>query len=183
HRTAFSENFVTPLLSEAKRLGLGAEDVIALIEERSRELPLTTALDPTAAKGRPMNSVVELRHLTKTYKTTTALNDVSLSIEQDSIYGLLGRNGAGKTTLMSILTAQNFATSGEVEVFGENPYENARVLSRMCFVRESQKYPEDSNAKHALANARLFFPHWDQALAEELIDEFRLPLKTTIKKL
>src|SRR5699024_9471773 len=79
--------------------------------------------------------------------------------------------------------AQNFATSGEVEVFGENPYENARVLSRMCFVRESQKYPEDSNAKHALANARLFFPHWDQALAEELIDEFRLPLKTTIKKL
>src|SRR5699024_2616217 len=130
-----------------------------------------------------MNSVVELRHLTKTYKTTTALNDVSLSIEQDSIYGLLGRNGAGKTTLMSILTAQNFATSGEVEVFGENPYENARVLSRMCFVRESQKYPEDSNAKHALANARLFFPHWDQALAEELIDEFRLPLKTTIKKL
>src|SRR5690625_2631650 len=51
HRTAFSENFVTPLLSEAKRLGLGAKDVIALIEERSRELPLTTALDPTAAKG------------------------------------------------------------------------------------------------------------------------------------
>ena len=50
HRTAFSENFVTPLLGEAKRLGLGAKDVIALIEERSRELPLTTALDPTAAK-------------------------------------------------------------------------------------------------------------------------------------
>src|SRR5699024_2916970 len=73
----------------------------------------------------------------------------------------------------------NFATSGDVEVFGENPYENARVLSRMCFVRESQKYPEDSNAKHALANARLFFPHCDQAFAEELIDEFRLPLKTS----
>src|SRR5690625_6429116 len=37
HRTAFSENFVTPLLSEAKRLGLGAKDVIALIEERRSE--------------------------------------------------------------------------------------------------------------------------------------------------
>lgn len=130
-----------------------------------------------------MNSVVEVRHLTKTYKNTTALNDVSLTIEEDSIYGLLGRNGAGKTTLMSILTAQNFATSGDVEVFGEDPYENARVLNRMCFVRESQKYPEDSNAGHALANARLFFPNWDQDLAEELIDDFGLPLKTTIKKL
>lgn len=130
-----------------------------------------------------MNSVVEVRHLTKTYKAANALEDVSLSIEKDSIYGLLGRNGAGKTTLMSILTAQNFATSGDVEVFGEDPYENARVLSRMCFVRESQKYPDDSNAGHALANARLFFPHWDQDLAEELVDEFRLPLKTMTRKL
>ncbi|WP_210604935.1 ABC transporter ATP-binding protein [Brevibacterium oceani] len=130
-----------------------------------------------------MNSVVEVRHLTKTYKNATALDDISLTIEKDSIYGLLGRNGAGKTTLMSILTAQNFATSGEVAVFGEDPYENARVLARMCFVRESQKYPDDSNAGHALANARLFFPHWDQALAEELTDDFRLPLKTMTRKL
>ncbi len=51
HRTAFSESFITPLLNEANRLGLGAKDVIALIEERSRELRLTTAADPTASKG------------------------------------------------------------------------------------------------------------------------------------
>ncbi|MDN5636180.1 MAG: ATP-binding cassette domain-containing protein, partial [Brevibacterium sp.] len=66
-----------------------------------------------------MTSVIEVRNLTKQYKHTTALEDINLSIEKDSIYGLLGRNGAGKTTLMSILTAQGFATSGEVEVFGE----------------------------------------------------------------
>jgi ABC-2 type transport system ATP-binding protein len=130
-----------------------------------------------------MNSVIEVRHLTKTYKHTTALDDVSLSLEKDSIYGLLGRNGAGKTTLMSILTAQNFATSGDVEVFGENPYENSRVLGRMCFIRENQKYPDDSNARHAFANARLFFPNWDQELADELINDFRLPMKTLIRKL
>lgn len=130
-----------------------------------------------------MTSVIEVRNLTKQYKHTTALDDINLSIEQDSIYGLLGRNGAGKTTLMSILTAQGFATSGEVEVFGEHPYENAGVLNRMCFVRESQKYPEDATAKHAIATARLFFPRWDQPFAEELINDFRLPMKTPIKKL
>lgn len=130
-----------------------------------------------------MTSVIEVRNLTKQYKHTTALEDINLSIEKDSIYGLLGRNGAGKTTLMSILTAQGFATNGEVEVFGEHPYENARVLNRMCFVRESQKYPEDATAKHAIATARLFFPRWDQSFAEELVDDFRLPMKTAIKKL
>ncbi|MGO3319639.1 MAG: ABC transporter ATP-binding protein [Microbacterium gubbeenense] len=130
-----------------------------------------------------MDPVIQVRDLTKTYKDTTALDGVSFDIERNSIYGFLGRNGAGKTTAMSILTAQNFATSGSVKVFGEEPYENARVLSRMCFVRESQKYPDEANARVAFRSAAMFFPNWDQQLCERLIDDFQLPLKTTIKKL
>ncbi len=40
-----------------------------------------------------------------------------------------------KTTLMSILTAQGFASSGSVRVFGDAPDENERVLRRICFIR------------------------------------------------
>lgn len=130
-----------------------------------------------------MTAVIEVQNLTKRYKEKRALDNVSLSIEGGSIYGLLGRNGAGKTTLMSILTAQNFESSGTVKVFGEHPYENARVLGRICFVRESQKYPDDAYPKHAFTAASLFFPNWDQALADELVAEFQLPMKQTIKKL
>lgn len=130
-----------------------------------------------------MTAIIEVQHLTKHYKDKNALDDVSLSLEGGAIYGLLGRNGAGKTTLMSILTAQNFESSGTVRVFGEHPYENARVLGRICFVRESQKYPDDAHPKHAFKAASLFFPNWDQALADELIAEFQLPMKQTIKKL
>ncbi|MFG6402407.1 ABC transporter ATP-binding protein [Microbacterium sp. P04] len=130
-----------------------------------------------------MTSVIEVDNLTKRYRETLALDDVSFTIEQNTICGLLGRNGAGKTTAMSILTAQNFATSGDVRVFGQSPYENAAVLSRLCFVRESQKYPEDALPLHAFRTARLFFPNWDQAFADQLMDEFQLPLKTRIKKL
>ncbi|MCC4908627.1 ABC transporter ATP-binding protein [Microbacterium sp. cx-59] len=130
-----------------------------------------------------MTSVIEVTGLTKRYGDTVAVDDVSFTIEKDTIYGLLGRNGAGKTTIMSILTAQNFATSGDVRIFGEQPYENSRVLSRMCFVRESQKYPDDALPKHAFAMARLFFPNWNQELADRLIQDFQLPIKTRIKKL
>jgi ABC-2 type transport system ATP-binding protein len=130
-----------------------------------------------------MTTVIEVQNLTKRYKEKKALDNVSLTLEGGAIYGLLGRNGAGKTTLMSILTAQNFETSGTVRVFGEHPYENARVLSRICFVRESQKYPDDAYPKHAFAAAKLFFPNWNQTLADELIAEFQLPMKQTIKKL
>ena len=128
-------------------------------------------------------TVIEVQHLTKRYKETLALEDVSLAFEENTIYGLLGRNGAGKTTLMSILTAQNFATSGTARVFGADPYENAGVLQRVCFVRESQKYPEDALPTHAFRMASLFFPNWDQGFADELVAAFELPLKTRIKKL
>ena len=131
----------------------------------------------------PDTHVIEVKNLTKRYRDVVAVDDVSFTIEKDTIYGLLGRNGAGKTTVMSILTAQNFATSGEVRVFGMEPYENAKVLSRMCFVRESQKYPDDAMPRHAFASARLFFPHWNQELAERLIEDFQLPMKRRIKKL
>ena len=69
-----------------------------------------------------MTAVIEVHNLSKRYKEKRALDNVSLAIEGGAIYGLLGRNGAGKTTLMSILTAQNFESSGTVKVFGEHPY-------------------------------------------------------------
>ena len=130
-----------------------------------------------------MTSVIEVQNLSKNYKDKAALDRVSLTIEKDAIYGLLGRNGAGKTTLMSILTAQNFPSSGDARVFGEHPYENSRVLRRICFVRESQKYPDDAMPHHAFRAARLFFENWDQDLADRLVDDFQLPMKRPIKKL
>lgn len=129
------------------------------------------------------DTVIEVAGLTKRYRDALAVDDVSFEIEKDRIYGLLGRNGAGKTTVMSILTAQNFATAGTVRVFGDQPYENPRVLRRMCFVRESQKYPDDARPGHAFATARLFFPNWDQELADRLVDDFQLPMRKRIKKL
>nr|WP_306422898.1 ABC transporter ATP-binding protein [Paenarthrobacter aurescens] len=119
----------------------------------------------------------------KHYKDLNALDNVNLSLSANRIYGLLGRNGAGKTTLMSILTAQAFATSGEALVFGASAYENEAVLSRICFIRESQKYPDDFQPQHAFRSAALFYKNWDQAFADRLAEDFQLPIKRRIKKL
>ncbi|MFJ3956999.1 ABC transporter ATP-binding protein [Arthrobacter sp. NPDC090010] len=127
--------------------------------------------------------VVRVTDLTRRYKDVKALDSVSLTFGKDRIYGLLGRNGAGKTTLMSILTAQAFPSGGTVEVFGENPYENETVLRRLCFIRESQKYPESFTPAHAFKAAALFFESWDREFAARLAEDFQLPLKRQIKKL
>ena len=128
-------------------------------------------------------SVLAMYGVTKRYGDVTALDDVSFTLEENRIHGVLGRNGAGKTTAMQILTAQNFATSGRAEIFGEQPYENARVLARTCFIRESLKYPDAYKVRHALAAAAAVYPHWDPAFAEQLVEEFGLPPGRACNKL
>jgi ABC-2 type transport system ATP-binding protein len=126
---------------------------------------------------------VRVDGLTKRFGSFTAIDDVSLSIAPGRIHGLLGRNGAGKTTLMQLITGQDFPTGGDIRVFGEHPTENARVLRNICFIKESQRYPEDFQPKHVFRSAPWFFENWDADFADQLIEEFRVPLDRRIKKL
>lgn len=130
-----------------------------------------------------MNAIVEAERLTKRFGKVGAVNDVSFAFAEGGIHGLLGRNGAGKTTLMKLMTGQEFATSGAVRVFGESPVENARVLGRVCFINESQVYPEDFRGRHALTAASRFFSRWDDAFAAALVEDFDPPLNRPMKKM
>ncbi|GAA3598574.1 ABC transporter ATP-binding protein [Klugiella xanthotipulae] len=127
--------------------------------------------------------VIQVDGLTKRFGQVTAVNNVTLSVTENKIYGLLGRNGAGKTTLMQLLTGQEFATSGSIRVWGEHPVENAHVLSRVSFIKESQKYPDDFKVKHVFRSAPWFFAGWDADFAARLIEDFRVPLDRRVKKL
>lgn len=130
-----------------------------------------------------MSPAVEVNQLTKSYGKVTAVQDISFSMEPNKIYGLLGRNGAGKTTIMHMLTAQLFATSGELKIFGERPYENKRVLNQVCFIKESQKYPDQFRVVDVLDASGVLFPHWDREYAYTLVKDFGLPLKRRMRKL
>ncbi|HXV93338.1 MAG TPA: ABC transporter ATP-binding protein [Pseudonocardia sp.] len=127
--------------------------------------------------------VVRMSEVTKRYRTVTALDGVSVELAPGAIHGLLGRNGAGKTTTMQILTGQVLATRGTVEVFGEHPYENAGVLSRVCFVKESQAYPYMFRVAHVLRAAAQLQPSWDAAFAAELLADFGLPADRLVRQL
>ncbi len=66
-----------------------------------------------------MNNILVTKEVTKQYGQHLALNQVSLEIPKNSIYGLLGPNGAGKTTLIRIINQITFPDSGEVFFDGE----------------------------------------------------------------
>ncbi|MBK9243616.1 MAG: ABC transporter ATP-binding protein [Burkholderiales bacterium] len=63
-------------------------------------------------------AAIEVAELVKRYPRVTALDGVSLRVEQGEFFGLLGPNGAGKTTLISIVAGLSRATSGRATVMG-----------------------------------------------------------------
>lgn len=78
-----------------------------------------------------MTSAIEVCNIVKKYPKLTALNDVSLNIQQGEFFGLLGPNGAGKTTLISILAGLAQATEGQARIMGydvRKEYQQARRM-------------------------------------------------------
>lgn len=66
-----------------------------------------------------MESILEVRNVTKKYSNHIALNDVSLNVPRQSVYGLLGPNGAGKTSLIRIINQITAPDTGEILLNGE----------------------------------------------------------------
>ena len=126
---------------------------------------------------------IEFHNITKTFGKTRALDQVSLTLEEGRIYGLLGNNGAGKTTLLSILTDRQRPDSGQVLVDGLPVRNNDEALSRIFLVGEQNFFPDDMKVKKALETIPLFYPSFDKDYALGLTEQFGLPLKKKLTAL
>ena len=76
------------------------------------------------------NLVIEVANLSKQYGEITAVDDVSLKVEEGSVFGLVGPNGAGKSTTIECIEGLRTPDGGTVEVLGKPPDLDRRELFR-----------------------------------------------------
>lgn len=81
-----------------------------------------------------MDYKIEIKDVSKSYKKTKALTNLSLDIKNNSFFGLLGPNGAGKTTLIKILTGLIKPDLGQVYIDGELMHRNNMKLKSILNV-------------------------------------------------
>jgi len=82
-----------------------------------------------------MSGIIECEHLTKSYGDLIAVNDVSFSVEEGEIFGLVGPNGAGKTTLIEMIESLRTPGSGSIRVLGLDPTREADNLQERIGVQ------------------------------------------------
>jgi ABC-2 type transport system ATP-binding protein len=104
-------------------------------------------------------------------------------VEPGHIVGLVGPNGAGKTTLLETVAGLRPSQSGRMRVFGHDPWDEPSI------VRSSLGYMSDDVPVFVMRVAALlklvsgYYPRWDAALAQALVDRFGLDLSQRTDKL
>jgi ABC-2 type transport system ATP-binding protein len=114
--------------------------------------------------------VIEVDHLTKRYRSATAVDDLSFRVPRGRITGFLGPNGAGKTTTLRVLLGLALPTSGRATVAGRRYRELEEPLRTVGAVLEASNYhPARSGRSHLrvlAAAAGIPRPRVDSVLAE-----------------
>ena len=117
------------------------------------------------------NTIFKSENLTKIYRETNALKNVSVTLEKGRIYGLIGQNGAGKTTLMRIISGLASQTAGSYELFGQTTEKGIRNARRRigCMI-EHPSLIGPMNAKENISFHRVLKGMPNKSREQELLD-------------
>ena len=126
--------------------------------------------------------MVELRNITKAFGTFKALDDLSMTVPQGSVYGLVGPNGAGKSTAIRVLTGVYRPDAGSVTVEGLPVYENPNVKTRICSIPDEIFYFPSASLEDMHKFYRGIYPKFDSVLFKRLYEVFELPKKSPIRR-
>ena len=128
--------------------------------------------------------MIELNNMCFAYsKNRTIFENISLNLEGNHIYGLLGKNGAGKTTLLKNMAGLRFPQSGDCKVFGmESKERRAEMLENIYFLSEEIWLPNVSIPAYLKMYADSY-PKFSTELFNRCLNEFEIDAKDKLKNM
>ena len=115
--------------------------------------------------------MIKIENLAFSYGQTPVLNNISMTLEDGKIYGLLGENGVGKTTLLSLLAGLKKAKTGSIGIDGENPYSRRPdILGDQYFLTDEPAPQNEEAQKWARMNGK-FWPRYNHGQFLQIMAE------------
>jgi len=125
-------------------------------------------------------NMITLQNITKSFGDIKALDNVSVTIKDSSIYGLIGSNGAGKSTLLKILCGSYRQDGGEILINGMPVYDNYGIKKDIIYLSDDQYFLPNSTIKEMSAFYSTVYETFDFAFFDNLLKILNLDPKRKI---
>ena len=126
--------------------------------------------------------MLEMKNVTKTFGDFKALDNLTMTIPQGAVYGLVGPNGAGKSTAIRHLTGIYRPDSGEITLEGLPVYENPQVKQTIGYIPDDIFFFPSATMEEMRKFYKSMYPNFDDALFDRLYEAFDLPKKMPIRR-
>lgn len=91
--------------------------------------------------------MIEINKVSKAFEDILAVDDVSVTMKEDTVFGLIGTNGAGKSTVLRMLAGVLKADSGTITVDGMPVYDNTEAKKNVFFIADEPYFFANANAQ------------------------------------
>lgn len=128
-----------------------------------------------------MDKIITIDNLTKKYKETLAIDDLSIEIEKGKVVGLLGPNGSGKSTLLKLIVGLLKKDSGKILIDGKSP--GIETKSMISYLPDSYYLYEKLTVRETIDMYGDFYKDFDKNQSDKLLDYLSIPRDKMTKDL
>lgn len=126
--------------------------------------------------------MIEIKNLTKSFGTVKALDDMTCTIPDGCIFGMVGANGAGKSTLLRVLSGVYVQDSGTATIDGQQIYDNPKAKERIVFSSDLMRTVSSGATLRRMADFyATFYPKFSYEKFEQLASVFGLSPKMRVR--
>ncbi len=118
--------------------------------------------------------MIKAKGIYKAFERTEALNDLTLSIQDGEIFGLVGTNGSGKTTLLKMICGIIKPDKGVIMIDGVDVYENVELKKQIFYVADDAYFPAGYTCEDMKNFYITVYPTFDTRKFYELLMKFDL---------
>ena len=105
--------------------------------------------------------MIEIKNCSKSFGSVKAADKVSLEIGEREVFGLVGSNGAGKSTLLRMAAGILKPDEGEIQIDGENIYDNEKAKACIFYIPDDSYFPADYTPRDIADFYRYYYPKFD----------------------
>ena len=106
--------------------------------------------------------MIEIKNVSKSFGEIQAVSQVSLTLKEQNVFGMLGTNGAGKSTLLRMMAGVMRPDEGEILIDGENVWDNPEAKRKIFYISDDQFFFPNTTAEKMADVYSVYYPGFDR---------------------